>query len=231
MGMGLTAEVVADACSIDRTDMEKFAVTSHEKAMKGDFSDEIIPIDTGKGGIVSEDGCIRSDTNLEALAGLKTPFKAGGKVTAGTSSPLTDGAAAVLVCSESFAKANNLDIIARIKATAVTGLKPEVMGLGPVGASQKALERAGLKIGDIDVAEINEAFAAQALPCMAQIGIDAAKVNMEGGAIAIGHPLGASGARITGKAALLMNKHKGKYALSSMCIGGGQGIATVLEAV
>lgn len=231
MGMGLTAEVVAGACSIDRVDMEKFAVSSHEKALKGDFSDEIVPIDTGKGGIVSEDGCIRADTSLEALAGLKTPFKAGGKVTAGTSSPLTDGAAAMLVCSESFAKANKLDIIARIKATAVTGLKPEVMGLGPVGASQKALERAGLSIGDIDVAEINEAFAAQAIPCMAQIGIDASKVNMEGGAIAIGHPLGASGARITGKAALLMNKSGGKYALSSMCIGGGQGIATVLEAV
>ena len=231
MGMGMTAEIVAQTCGIARGDMEKFAVSSHEKAAKGDFSDEIIAIDTGKGGMVSEDGCVRADTNLEALAGLKTPFKADGLVTAGTSSPLTDGAAAVLVCSESFAKANKLSIIARIKATAVTGLKPEVMGLGPIDASKKALARAGLSISDIDVAEINEAFAAQAIPCMAQIGVDPAKVNMEGGAIAIGHPLGASGARITGKAALLLKKHKGKYALSSMCIGGGQGIATVLEAV
>lgn len=226
MGMGLTAEMVAEACNISRHAMEEFALTSHQKAAKADLSAEIVPV-----GDVSKDGCIRPDTSLEALESLYAAFKEDGKVTAGTSSPLTDGAVAVLVCSEDYAKANNLPMLARIKATAVAGLKPEIMGLGPIYATQKVLERAGLTIADIDLAEINEAFAAQAIPCMAQIGIDPAKVNIEGGAIALGHPLGASGGRITGKAALLLHKHQKKYALATMCIGGGQGIATVLEAV
>ncbi len=226
MSMGLTAEAVAEQCGIARKDMEAFALSSHQKAAKADMSEEIVPV-----GDVTKDGTIRADTSVEALSGLEPAFKKGGVVTAGTSSPLTDGAAAVLVCSENYAKKHGLTIWARIKATAVAGLKPDVMGLGPIHATKKVLERAGLTIADIDLAEINEAFAAQAIPCMAQIGIAPEKVNLEGGAIALGHPLGASGARITGKAALLLHRQQKKYALATMCIGGGQGIATVLEAV
>ncbi len=230
MGMGLTAENVAAACSISRTDMESFAVSSHAKAAKADFSGEIIPIQT-KDGIVSKDGCIRADTSTEALSTLKPAFVSDGLVTAGTASPLTDGASAVLVCSEAYAKKHKLPMLARIKSQAVSGLKPEIMGLGPVSASKKALERAGINVNQLDVVELNEAFAAQAIPCAVQIGVDASKLNIEGGAIALGHPLGASGARITGKAAQLLHKSGGKYALASMCIGGGQGIATVLEKI
>lgn len=228
MSMGLTAEEVATQCNISRSDMENFALSSHQKATKADFSDEIIPIET-KDGLVSKDGTIRADSNLEAMAALEPAFKKGGMVTAATSSPLTDGAAAVLVCSENYAKKNSLTILARIKSMAVAGLKPEVMGLGPVESSKKALQRAGITAKDLDVAELNEAFSAQAIPCMNQLGIDPAKLNIDGGAIALGHPLGASGARITGKAAQLLHKKGGKYALASMCIGGGMGIATVLE--
>lgn len=228
MSMGLTAEEVATQCNISRADMEKFALASHQKAAKADLSGEIIPIET-KDGAVGKDGTIRADSTLEAMATLEPAFKKGGSVTAATSSPLTDGASAVLVCSEDYAKKNKLTILARIKSIAVAGLKPEIMGLGPVDASKKALKRAGITEKDLDVVELNEAFSAQAIPCMTQIGVDPSKVNIEGGAIALGHPLGASGARITGKAALLLHKTGGKYALASMCIGGGMGIATVLE--
>jgi acetyl-CoA acyltransferase len=224
MGMGLTAETVATACGVKRSAMEAFALESHRKAVAADFSEEIIPI-----GEVRSDGCIRPDSAPEALAALEPAFRQGGTVTAGTSSPLTDGAAAVLVCAESYAKKNKLSILARVRAHAVAGLEPEMMGLGPVHATKKALERAGLSIAEIDLVELNEAFAAQALPCIAQIGVDPEKVNLEGGAIALGHPLGASGARITGKAAQLLHRHGKRYALAAMCIGGGQGIATVLE--
>lgn len=226
MSMGLTAEAVAESCDVSRHAMEEFALASHQKASKADFSEEIVPV-----GEVSKDGCIRADTSLEALESLYAVFKQGGRVTAGTSSPLTDGAVAVLVCSEDYAKKNGLQMLARIKATAVVGLQPELMGLGPIHATKKVLERAGLTIADMDIVEINEAFAAQSIPCIAQIGADPLRVNIDGGAIALGHPLGASGARITGKAALLLHKHQKKYALATMCIGGGQGIATVLEAV
>lgn len=228
MSMGLTAEEVATQCGISRADMEKFALSSHQKAAKADFSDEIIPIETREG-VVSKDGTIRADASLETMATLEPAFKKGGSVTAATSSPLTDGASAVLVCSEAYAKKNKLTILARIKSIAVAGLKPEVMGLGPVDASKKALARAGITAKDLSVAELNEAFSAQAIPCVNQIGIDPEIVNMDGGAIAIGHPLGASGARITGKAAQLLHKKGGTYALASMCIGGGMGIATILE--
>ena len=230
MSMGLTAEQVAAQCGIDRAAQEAFALASHQKAAKADFSGEIVPIHT-RDGEVSVDGTIRAATTLEALAGLEPAFKKGGSVTAGTSSPLTDGAAAVLVVSEAYADQHGLPKLARIKAMAVEGLEPSIMGLGPVAAAKKALARAGLSIEQIDLAEINEAFSAQALPCMAQLGIDAARVNIHGGAIALGHPLGASGARITGKAAQLLSQNGGKYALAAMCIGGGQGIATVLEAI
>jgi acetyl-CoA acyltransferase len=229
MTMGMTAETVAAQCSVSRQAQEEYALASHQKAAQADFSGEIIPITT-RDGTVNADGTIRKETTLEALAGLEPVFKKGGSVTAGTSSPLTDGAAAVLVVSEAFADKHGLPKLARIKATAITGLKPEVMGLGPVSATEKALARAGISKDQLDVVEINEAFSAQAIPCLQQIGVDPAKVNIEGGAIALGHPLGASGARITGKAAQLLKKTGGKYALATMCIGGGQGIATVLEA-
>ncbi len=228
MSMGLTAEQVAAQCSVTRKAQEEFALASHQKAAKADMSDEIIPIET-RDGTVSKDGTIRPDSTLEAMATLEPAFRKGGTVTAATSSPLTDGASAVIVCSEEYAKKHKLPILARIKATATAGIKPEVMGLGPIDAVKKALSRAGLNISDIDLMEINEAFSAQSIPCVQQIDISPDKVNIEGGAIALGHPLGASGARITGKAALLLAKHNKKYAVSTMCIGGGMGIATVLE--
>lgn len=234
IGMGETAENLAQKYQIPRAKQEAFAMESHQRAAKaqaaGKFKDEIVPV-KGEGGMVDTDGCIRADTNLEALAGLKPAFKETGSVTAGTSSPLTDGASAVLVCSEQYAAKNNLKPLARIKSIAVAGCAPEIMGIGPVPAVQKALLRAGLKIGDIDLIELNEAFAAQAMSVMQELGIDPAKTNIDGGALAMGHPLGASGGRITGKAAALLQREKKKYALASMCIGGGQGIATVLEAL
>ena len=192
----------------------------------GHFQDEIVAV-----GVVNKDGAIRPDTTTEILAGLKPAFDANGTVTAGTSSPLTDGAAATLVCSEDFAKAHGLPILARIKSIAIAGCPPEIMGIGPVPASRKALERAGLSVGDLDIIELNEAFAAQSIPCIRELGLDIAKINLDGGAIALGHPLGASGARITGKAAALLKREGKQFALATQCIGGGQGIATILEAV
>lgn len=229
LSMGLTAENIAKRFSVSRGAQEDFALASHAKAAAADFSDEIVPIDT-RDGVVTHDGCIRPGSTKEDLAKLASAFDAKGSVTAGTSSPLTDGASAVVIASESYAKKHGLPILARIKSAAVVGLDPAVMGLGPITASQLALQRAGLTIRDIDVVEINEAFAAQIIPCLHELGVDEAKVNLEGGAIALGHPLGASGARITGKAAQLLARGKGRYALASACIGGGMGIATVLEA-
>ena len=233
--MGDTAENVAMRWKISRLEQEQFAVESHRRAAAaraaGKFKDEIIAITTKKGVVVSEDGCIRADTTLEGLAALKPAFSATGVVTAGTSSPLTDGAAALLVCSEAYAKKHKLDMLAAIKGVAVAGCAPDIMGIGPVAASKKALARAGIKASDLDVIELNEAFSSQALASAREIGLDLAKVNIDGGAIAIGHPLGATGARIVGKAASLLRREKGKYALATQCIGGGQGIATVLEAI
>lgn len=227
--MGVTAENLCKKFNIPRKEQEQFTLESHQKAAKADMSGELIPINI-RGGTVTKDGCIRPDTTLEAMAGLAPAFDAAGTVTAATSSPITDGASLVLVASEDYAKKNGLPILARIKSIAVVGLDPNIMGLGPVDASKKALSRAGLQLKDIDIFEFNEAFAVQAMSVIRELGADMSKINLEGGALAIGHPLGASGARITGKAALLLNKHKKKYALASMCIGGGQGIATILEA-
>jgi acetyl-CoA acyltransferase len=181
--------------------------------------------------VVEADGCIRPDTSQEALAGLKPAFEEQGSVTAGTSSPLTDGAAAVLVCTEAYAAKHGLDVLARIRSVAVAGCGAEIMGIGPVAATRKALERAGLEIGDIEVVELNEAFASQALACVRDLSIDPATLNLDGGAIALGHPLGATGARITGKTAALMQREGRRYGLATQCIGGGQGIATILEVV
>ena len=230
MSMGETAENLAKQYGVSRQEQEAFAVASHQKAASaqeaGHFQDEIVAV-----GVVNKDGAIRPDTTTEILAGLKPAFDANGTVTAGTSSPLTDGAAATLVCSEDFAKAHGLPILARIKSIAIAGCPPEIMGIGPVPASRKALERAGLSVGDLDIIELNEAFAAQSIPCIRELGLDIAKINLDGGSIALGHPLGASGARITGKAAALLKREGKQFALATQCIGGGQGIATILEAV
>ncbi len=234
VSMGETAENVAKRWGISRAEQEAFALRSQERAAAalaaGHFADEIVPIE-GRDGVVDADGCPRPETTAEGLAELRPAFDAEGSVTAGTSSPLTDGAAAVLVCSEDYAERNGLGVLARIRSVAVRGCDPAVMGIGPVEASRLALGRAGIEVGDLDVIELNEAFASQALACVRDLGLDPERVNLDGGAIALGHPLGATGARILGKAASLLAREKGRYALATQCIGGGQGIATVLEAV
>ena len=233
ISMGETAENVARKYQVTREQQQELAVASHRKAAAaqqgGKLKDEIVPIKT-RDGVVDSDGCIRADTSQEALSSLAPAFDAKGTVTAGTSSPLTDGASAVLVCTEDYASRNGLPVLARIKSVAVAGCAPEIMGIGPVAATRKALTRAGIAIGDIDIVELNEAFASQALACVRDLGIDLAKTNIDGGALALGHPLGATGARITGKAASLLKREGKRYALATQCIGGGQGIATILEA-
>jgi len=233
--MGETAENVAERWKVSRADQELLAMQSHHKAAAareaGRLKDEIIPIRTSTGELIEADGCIRPTTSLEALATLKPAFRPHGVVTAGTSSPLTDGASVVLVTSDEFAARHGLKALARIKSFASVGVDPAVMGIGPIPATRKALSRAGLSVADLDVVEINEAFGSQALACIRDLGLDPARINLDGGGLAIGHPLGATGARITGKAAALLVREGGRYALSTQCIGGGQGIATILERV
>ena len=236
ISMGDTAENVARKYEVARADQEVLAFQSHQKAAAaraaGLLHDEIVPITTAAGEVVAEDGCIRPGTTLEALAALKPVFDPEhGVVTAGTSSPLTDGASAVLVTSEDFARKHGLTPTARIVSMAAVGVDPALMGIGPIPATQKALRLAGLQASDIDVAEINEAFASQALACVRELGIKPEALNIDGGGMAIGHPLGATGARITGKAAALLARTGGRYALAAQCIGGGQGIATILERI
>lgn len=233
MSMGETAENVADLYQIPRDAQEAMAVNSHAKAAaaraEGRLSAEIVPIATPSESL-REDRCIREQTSADKLATLKPAFRAEGSVTAATSSPLTDGAAATLVCSADYAARNGLTPLAKIRAIAVAGCDPKTMGLGPIFASRKALKRAGLDIKDIDIIEINEAFASQALACIQDLDINPERVNLDGGAMALGHPLGATGARITGKAAALLAREGKSLALATQCIGGGQGIATILEA-
>ena len=228
--MGITAENVAKKYNISRKEQQEFAIISHHKAFqaqsKGNFNNEITVI-----GNCSKDGNIRPNSNHETLDGLKLAFDQNGSVTAATSSPLTDGAAATLICEEQFAKENNLEILGRIVSTAVQGCEPDYMGLGPIGASKKALERAKLSPNEIDIVELNEAFASQSLACIKDLNLNEKKVNIDGGALALGHPLGATGARITGKAAELLKRENKKYALSTQCIGLGMGIATIIEAI
>ncbi len=232
MGMGDTAENVARRWQITRAAQEELAVRSHKRAAaaqsEGKLADEIVPI-KANGSVVDKDGCIRPETSAEGLAALKTAFDQDGSVTAGTSSPLTDGASAVLLCSEEFARRHNLEPLARLASVAVAGCEPDIMGIGPVVATRKALKRANIGIDKVDVVELNEAFASQALACMRELGIRDETLNIDGGAIALGHPLGATGARITGKAASLLKREGGRYALATQCIGGGQGIATIME--
>ena len=235
ISMGETAENVAERWNVSRGDQEALAVQSHRKAAEareeGRLAGEIVAIALPNGDSVTADGCIRPATSAEALAALRPAFRPDGVVTAGTSSPLTDGAAALLVTSDAFAARHGLQALARIRSFASVWVDPAVMGIGPIPATRKALARAGLAVADLDVIEINEAFSSQALACIRELGLDPAKVNLDGGGLAIGHPLGATGARITGKAASLLVRENGRYALATQCIGGGQGIATVLERV
>ncbi len=233
MNMGITAEHLAKMYDIDRLAQEKFSLGSHQKAAtaqtNGWFKDEIVPIQG-----VSQDDGVRADSSLEQMAGLKPAFVKDGTVTAATSCPITDGASAVLVASEEYARANDLPILARIKSFASSGCAPEIMGIGPVESSRKALQRAGLTMADMDIVEINEAFAAQVLAVLSEMEkqgmpLPQEKLNLDGGAIALGHPFGASGARLVGKASSLLKRTGKRYALTTMCIGGGQGIAMVLE--
>ena len=230
LSMGITAENVAKKYNISRTEQQQFSLESHRKAneaqQKQKFINEITKI-----GDCETDENIRPNSTLEKLDSLKLAFDQNGTVTAATSSPLTDGAAATLICEENFANENGLEILGRIKSTAVEGCDPNYMGLGPIAATRKALERAKLSIKEIDIVELNEAFASQSLACIKDLDIDIKKVNLDGGAIALGHPLGATGARITGKAAQLLKRENKKFALSTQCIGLGMGIATVIEAV
>ena len=228
--MGITAENVAKKYDISRKQQQEFAISSHQKANEaqtsGKFKNEIVTI-----GNCETDGNIRPKSSQETLDGLKLAFDQKGTVTAATSSPLTDGAAATLICEENYAKENNLEILGKIVSTAVEGCEPNYMGLGPIGASKKALKRASLTIDEIDIVELNEAFASQSLACIKDLKINQNKVNLDGGALALGHPLGATGARITGKAADLLRRENKKYALATQCIGLGMGIATIIESV
>jgi acetyl-CoA acyltransferase len=238
--MGYTAEFLAQSQGISREAQDKFALASHQKAAaateRDEFAAEIVPVwghdEAGLPMEVTIDQCIRPDTTLEALAALKPAFMPGiGTVTAGNSSPLNDGAAALLMMSEEKAKSLGLKPLVRVRSTAVAGVDPAVMGTGPVPATQKALERAGLKLADIELVELNEAFASQSLACIQMLGLDEAKVNVRGGSIAIGHPLGASGARISTTLIHNMIDRDATLGLATMCIGIGQGIATIFERV
>ena len=233
ISMGLTAENLANDYSISRTEQEEFALHSHNKALSaqsnGMLTKEIVAVKS-KGKVVEIDGCIR-ETSVEKMSKLPPAFLENGTVTAATSSPLTDGAACNLICSEKYAQENSIASLAEIVSTAVVGVPPHIMGIGPVESSKKALARAGISMDDVDVIELNEAFSAQSIAVLRDLDLesDDKRLNIDGGALAIGHPLGASGARILGKAASLLNRIDGEYALASMCIGGGMGIATVLR--
>ena len=237
--MGQTGENVAERWSIDRSRQDAFALESHRRAIAaieaGRFADQIVPIAVpqrrGEPVVVARDEHPRADTSAEALARLRPAFRDGGTVTAGNSSGINDGASAVLLAESSVAQELGLRPMARVVATAVAGVDPAVMGIGPVPATRKALARAGLTVADLDLVEINEAFASQSVACMDELGLDPAKVNVNGGAIALGHPLGMSGARLATMLVHELRRTGGRYGLATMCIGVGQGIATILERI
>jgi acetyl-CoA acyltransferase len=238
--MGVTAEFLAQTQGISREDQDRFALRSHQRAAaaqdNGEFQREMVLVygrdEEGQRFLIDHDQCVRRDTSLEALAALHPAFMPkGGTVTAGNSSPINDGAAAMLVMSDEKAKDLGLAPLVRIRATAVAGVDPCVMGTGPVPAVKKVLPRAGLTLDDVDLIELNEAFAAQALACIRMLKLDEEKVNVRGGAIAIGHPLGASGARIATTLIRAMVDRDATLGIATMCIGVGQGIATVFERV
>lgn len=238
-GMGITAENLSEKYGISREEQDEFALLSQQRAAaaqrEGRFKDEIVPVvltdRKGRETAVSDDEHIRADSTLEQLAKLKPAFKKDGTVTAGNASGINDGAAAVVVANEAFVDRNGLKPLARIVSWGIAGVDPNIMGIGPVPASRLAVERAGLSLGDIDLFELNEAFAAQFLAVEKELGIDRSKVNVNGGAIALGHPVGASGARILYSLAVELKRRGSRYGLASLCIGGGQGISMVIESV
>ena len=236
VSMGETAENVAERFAIGREEQDRFAYESQQRAAaaaaSGRFADEIIPVtvrEQGREVIVSADEHPRPDTTVEGLGKLRPAFRDGGTVTAGSASGINDGASAMLVTSREAADAAGLRPMARIMATAVAGVAPGIMGLGPVPATRRALARAGLDVRDLDLVELNEAFAAQAIACMRELGLDPARVNVNGGAIASGHPLGSSGSRILTTLVHELRRRGGRYGLATMCIGVGQGIAVLVE--
>ncbi|MFI5615879.1 acetyl-CoA C-acetyltransferase [Streptomyces sp. NPDC051567] len=233
IAMGQTAENLARLKGVTRQDMDEFGVRSQnlaEKAVENGFwAREITPVTTPDGTVVSKDDGPRAGVTLEGVQGLKPVFRPDGLITAGNCCPLNDGAAAVVIMSDTKARELGLTPLARIVSTGVTGLSPEIMGLGPVEASRQALRRAGLTIGDIDLVEINEAFAAQVIPSYRDLGVDLDKLNVNGGAIAVGHPFGMTGARITGTLINSLQFHDKQFGLETMCVGGGQGMAMVIE--
>ena len=238
-GMGMTAENLAEKYTISREEQDAFSIQSQQKAGNardlGRFADEIVPVvikgKKGKETVIEADEHIRADVNVEGLAKLRPAFKKDGTVTPGNASGINDGAAAVILASEDYCLEHNLKPLAKIVSWGVAGVDPKIMGIGPVPASKKALEKAGLSLSDIDLFEFNEAFAAQSLSVIKELGVDQEKVNVNGGAVALGHPLGASGTRITYSLALELKKRNLKYGLASLCIGGGQGIAIIIESV
>jgi 3-oxoadipyl-CoA thiolase len=236
ISMGETAEVVAERHGVTREAQDRFAAESQRRAAAaiaaGRFDDELVPVELrGKQGAtrVELDEHPRPGTTVEKLAALGPAFRAGGTVTAGSSSGINDGASALLVMSAEAARARDLVPMARIVASAVAGVSPEVMGIGPVPAVQKVLERAGVGVGELDLVELNEAFASQALACIAELGLDAGRVNVNGGGIALGHPIGSTGARILTTLVHELRRRGGRYGLATMCIGVGQGIALLVE--
>jgi len=240
VSMGQTAENVVDKYGISRADMDEFAFHSHRKASEaqdaGRFKDEIVPLQVKtvtpegeKTAVFDTDELVRRDTTIEALAQLKPAFKPKGSVTAGNSSPLSDGAAAVVVMSAEKAKELKVKPLLRFVSFAVAGVPPELMGIGPIDAIPKALKHAGLKVAEIDLVELNEAFASQSLAVIRTVGLDPQKVNVNGGAIALGHPLGCTGSKLTTQALYELRRRKGRYAMVSMCIGGGMGAAGIFE--
>ncbi len=241
ISLGMTAEVVAERFSVSRESQDEFALRSHRRAVAAidaaRFDDELIPVAAARdhrGREVDEvttDEGPRRDTSAEALARLQPAFKPDGSVTAGNASPLSDGAAAVLVATEAGLEASGLTPMARVVASGVAGVHPDVMGVGPVPATRRALDRAGLRVGDLDLVELNEAFAAQAVACVRELSLDPDLVNVNGGAIALGHPLGATGAKILTTLVHELARRKGRYGLATMCIGVGQGIALIVERV
>ncbi|HCT75848.1 MAG TPA: acetyl-CoA C-acetyltransferase [Micromonosporaceae bacterium] len=233
MAMGQTAENLAQKCGISKEEMDEFGVRSQnlaEQAIKDGFwAREITPVSLPDGTVVSTDDGPRPGVTLEGTAGLKPVFRPDGRITAGNCCPLNDGAAAVVIMSDTKARELGITPLARIISTGVTAMSPEIMGIGPVEASRQALKRAGMTIGDIDLAEINEAFAAQVIPSYRQLGIPLEKLNVNGGAIAVGHPFGMTGARITGTLINSLQWHDKSIGLETMCVGGGQGMAMIIE--
>jgi len=233
IAMGQTAENLARYKNVSREEMDRFAVQSQNRAEKaianGFFANEIAPVTLPDGTLVSADDGPRPGTTIEGVSGLKPVFRPDGRITAGNACPLNDGAAALIVMSDTKAEQLGITPLARVVSTGVTGLSPEIMGYGPVEASKQALGRAGLTIDDMDLVEINEAFAAQVLPSAHDLGIDEEKLNVHGGAIALGHPFGMTGARITATLLNGLRERDGRYGLETMCVGGGQGMAMVLE--